>query len=58
MNYIIPIICVREDIPGATGPELVLTDAERAEVMEWLENDEAVYDRIAEAQASDGWDYD
>ena len=51
------ILSVREDIPGATGPELALTDAERTDLMEWLETSDTVYDKISEDEASDGSDY-
>ena len=58
MEYEIKAIwSVREDILGATVPELALTDAERADLMEWLETSDAVYNKISEDEASDGSDY-
>lgn len=48
MEYeITTIYSVRDDVLGETRPELVLTEAERAEIMEWLETDEKVYEQIA-----------
>jgi hypothetical protein len=58
MEYeITTIYSVRDDVLGETRPELVLTEAERAEIMEWLETSDTVYEKISEHESDYNDDY-